>query len=61
MNLVLITILKIQLIKFVLSGWVLDYNFYRYKQEIVLKFYLNLLTVFVNLKLTEYQGIEKHC
>jgi len=38
----LITILKIHQTLFVFPVRVLDYNFVRYKQEILLKFYLKL-------------------
>ena len=55
--LILITILKIPLTKLGFKNWVLDYIFFQYNQKIVLIFYLNLWTVCVNLKLTEYQAI----
>ena len=50
-----ITFLKINQTKFGYFIPVLDYIFISYKQEIVLKFYLKLLTRNVNLKLTDYQ------
>jgi hypothetical protein len=50
--------LKINPTKLVFFILVLDYNFIRYKQEIVLKIVIDLLTFYVNLKLTDYQAIS---
>ena len=57
----LITFIKNQQTKLGFLISVLDYNLNWYKQEIVLKFYLKLLTYSVNLKLTDYQGISFCC
>ena len=54
----LITFLKNHLTKLGLLNSIFDYNLFTDKQEILLKFYLKLLTVNVNLKLTDYQQIE---
>jgi hypothetical protein len=57
-KILLITFLKNHLIKLGLLNSISDYNLFTDKQEILLKFYLKLLTVNVNLKLTDYQQIE---
>ena len=57
-KILLITFLKNNLIKLGLLNSISDYNLFTDKQEILLKFYLKLLTVNVNLKLTDYQQIE---
>lgn len=56
---VLITFLQIIQTKFVLFNQVFDYNFKLDIQEKLLKFYPKLLTIDVNLRLTDYQRIEK--
>lgn len=58
-NQMLITFLKIKLTFIVLLQPIFDYDFYLQKQIIVLKFYLNLLTKVVNLRLTDFQLIRK--
>ena len=57
-KILLITFLKNYLTKLGLLNSIFDYNLFTDKQEILLKFYLKLLTVNVNLKLTDYQQIE---
>jgi len=57
-KILLITFLKKHLTKLGLLNSIFDYNLFTDKQEILLKFYLKLLTVNVNLKLTDYQQIE---
>ena len=54
-KILLITFLKNYLTKLGLLNSIFDYNLFTDKQEILLKFYLKLLTVNVNLKLTDYQ------
>ena len=54
-KILLITFLKNHLTKLGLLNSIFDYNLFTDKQEILLKFYLKLLTVNVNLKLTDYQ------
>ena len=56
----MITFIKIIQTKLGFSIPIFDYNLFTYNQEIVLKIYLKLLTVNVNLRLTEYQRIRKH-
>ena len=55
--LILITILKIPQTKLGFKNSVLDYIFIWYYPKIVLIFYPKLWTLYVNLKLTEYQAI----
>ena len=55
-----ITFLKIKQTKLGFLIPIFDYNLFTYKQEIVLKIYLELLTLDVNLRLTEYQRIKKY-
>ena len=57
-NFILITFLKIIQTKFVLFNQVFDYNLKLDVQEKLLKFYPKLLTIDVNLRLTDYQRIE---
>ncbi len=52
--------MKKQQTKFGFSNSIFDYNLFTDKQEILLKFYLKLLTFNVNLKLTDYQWIKFH-
>ena len=54
-KILLITFLKNYLTKLGLLNSIFDYNLFTDKQEILLKFYIKLLTVNVNLKLTDYQ------
>lgn len=58
---VLITFPKIIQTKFVLSNWIFDYNLNSDKLKKLLKFYLKLLTIHVNLRLTDYQRIAESC
>ncbi len=55
-----ITFLKIMLLKLVLLKSVLDYDLIQYEQKKLFIFYPKLLTVHVNLKLTDYQRIVIH-
>ena len=54
----LITILKFYQTKLGFKKQVLDYLFLFNYPKILLKFYPNLSTFYVNLKLTEYQAIR---
>jgi hypothetical protein len=40
---------------------ILHYNLFTYNQEKLLKFYPKLLTINVNLRLTDYQRIANSC
>jgi hypothetical protein len=57
--LVLITFLKIQETKFVFFNSIFDYIFKSQKPKKLLKIYTKLLTIDVNLRLTENQHIAK--
>lgn len=58
---VLITFPKIPQTKFVFLKSVFDYDLKSYNLKKLLKFYPKLLTIGVNLRLTENQRIAKFC
>ena len=57
---IVITFLKIDQTKLGFLMSIFDYNLFTYNQEKLLKNYLKLLTLYVNLTLTDFQHITKH-
>ena len=57
---VLITFIKINQTKLGFLISIFDYNLFTYHQEKLLKNYLKLLTLNVNLTLTDFQHITKY-